>query len=279
VSAASDRSNDARFATAREPSVSDGLDVEIRNRVAYLTLDRPQHRNALSIALTRTLIDRLIDLDENDDVWAISITGAGEAAFCAGTDLKELDERAKLGQGPPIPMRGPHRNLFEVVIELGKPTLAVLNGAAMGAGCELALACDMRIGAEHARLALPEAKRGMGANFGSVVLPRLLPRAIAFQMLYTGEPMTAADALTWGLLNDVVPAADLRRRGEELIRAIVANAPLTLQRYKQMVTKSWGTPLHSALRLNVGPNVYLTRDREEGVRAFVEKRVPRWEAR
>jgi enoyl-CoA hydratase len=259
--------------------VSDGLECEIRDRVAYLTLDRPERRNALSRGLTRALADRLLELDEDDDVWALSITGAGDAAFCAGTDLKELDERAKAGLGPTVPMTGPHRNLFEVLIEFGKPTMAVLNGTAMGAGCELALACDVRIAAEHVKMGLPEAKRGMGANFGSVVLPRLLPRAIAFQMLYTGEPMTAEEAKGWGLLNDVVPGAELQDRAEAMMRSIVANAPLTLRRYKQMITKTWEMPLASALRLNVGPNVYRTRDREEGVRAFVEKRAPRWEGR
>ncbi len=260
--------------------MSDELHLDRRDHAAYLTLDRPERRNALSIGLTHALIEALVELDDDPDIWAIVLTGAGEEAFCAGVDLKELDERARTqGLGPPHPMRGSNRNLFEVLIEIGKPTIAVLNGPAVGAGCELAIACDLRIAAEHAHLALPEVKRGMGANFGSVVMPRLLPRAVAFRMLYTGEPLSPQEALRWGLLNDVVPRAELAERAEELVRSIVSGAPLTLQRYKQMVVKSWGTPLHSALRLNVGPDVYASRDREEGVRAFVEKRAPVWEAR
>ena len=260
--------------------MSQGLDIAVRDRVAYLTLNRPERRNAISIGLMKRLVEVFSDLDDDDDVWAVTITGAGEDAFCGGVDLKELEERAQtLGKGPPEPMRGVDRNMFEVVLELGKPTIAVLNGPAIGAGCELALACDLRIAADHARLGLPEVKRGMGATFGSVILPRLLPRGIALEMLYTGEPLAPEVAQHWGVINRVVPRAELAAEAESLVRSIVANAPLTLRRYKQMVTRGWELPVHSALRLNVGPNVYRSRDREEGVRAFVQKREPRWEGR
>lgn len=259
---------------------SEGLDVEVRDRVAYLTLNRPERLNAISIGLMHCLVEVLSELDEEQDVWALTITGTGDRAFCAGVDLKELDERAReTGLGPPQPMRGVDRNLFEIMLEFGKPTIAVLNGPAVGAGCELALACDLRIAADHARLGLPEAKRGMGANFASVILPRVLPRALALEMLYTGEPVEPEVALEWGLINRVFPRAELVEGAEEFLRSIVANAPLTLRRYKQMVTRGWELPVHSALRLNVGPNVYRSRDLEEGVRAYVEKRTPSWEGR
>lgn len=174
-------------------------------------------------------------------------------------------------------MTGSRRNFFEVVMECAKPTVAAVFGWAMGGGCELALACDIRIAAEDLRIGMPEAKRGLGANFGSVVLPRVVPLGLAYQMLYTGEPLDAEAALRWGLVQAVVPRADLEARAEALVRSIVANAPLTTQRYKAMISKGRDLPVAAALRLNVGPNPYLSEDRLEGVAAFLQKRTPVWE--
>ena len=257
-----------------------GLRVARHEHVAYLTIDRPARRNALSIGLTSELLETLVQLNTDDDIWAISLTGSGQQAFCAGTDLKELDELVRVGGGRlPRPMGGTERNLFEVLLEVGKPTIAVVNGAALGAGCELALACNLRVLASHAVLAQPEAKRGMGANFASVILPRMVPRGIAFELLYTGRTVSAAEALSLGLANRVSEVDTLTEHAEELVQAVIANAPLTLRRYKNTATKSWGASIHDALRLDVAPDPYGSRDREEGVRAFIEKRPPRWENR
>ena len=256
------------------------LFVVVKEHVAWVVLDRPHRRNALSIALTRRLLEALIELDDDDQVRAIAITGAGNAAFCAGADLKEMDEMVRVqGYAPPAPMRGVERDLCETLLEVGKPTVAVLNGPAVGAGCELALACDIRIAADHAFLQLPEAKRGLGAHFAAVILPRLGPRAVAFRMLYTGAPMTVADAERWGLVVEVVPEAALHDAATELLLSIVGNAPLALRRFKETATKTWSMSLPGALRLDAGPDVYGSRDREEGVRAYVERRTPVWEGR
>ena len=118
----------------------------------------------------------------------------------------------------------------------------------------MSLACDLRIAADHVKLCLPEAKRGMGANYASVLLPRMIPRGIAMQTLDTAEPITAQEALHWGLVNKVVPFAELASTVETFARALIKNAPLTLQRYKHMAVKGWELPVSSALRLDAGPN-------------------------
>lgn len=262
-----------------EPANNKEVRYEIRDRIAYITINRPEQRNAINPAVRKGLIEAFSDASVNPDVWIVVVTGAGDRAFCAGGDLKKNNENALQKKRHVVPMTGPDKNLYETVMETYKPTIAAINGAAHGGGLELALACDLRFAADHAKLCLPEAKRGMGANYASVLLPRLIPRAIAMQMLYSAEPITAEEALRWGLLNKVVSGAELAETVETFTRGLLKNAPLTLQRYKHMAIKGWDLPIPTALRLDVGPNPYLSADREEGVRAFVEKREPRWKAR
>jgi enoyl-CoA hydratase len=254
-----------------------GLVVEQRGHVRVLTLDRPERRNALSSALQADLVEELLRSTE-DGVRAIVLTGNGRA-FCAGFDLKEIRELDERGERFRPPMNRLERQVFEVVTETPVPVIAALNGAAVAGGFELALACDLRVAARRIPLGLPEAKIGMGANFGSVVLPKRIPTAVALEMLFTGEYVTSDDAERWGLINRLVDADEVLPTALALAEKIAANAPISVRRMKETAVKALELPLWQALRLDVGPNPYLSDDRREGIAAYLEKRPPDWSGR
>lgn len=259
--------------------VAEGLEIEIRDRIGYVTIDRPERRNALSQEVMIGLVEAFDRFDRDDDVWAVLVTGAGDTAFSAGRDLKQLAERDEDGLGPHQPMKGVERNAFEAVYECRKPVVAAINGWAVGGGLELAMACDLRVAATHAKVGLPESLRGMGANFGAAILPRLVPIGVANELLYFGGSISAEEAQRWGLINHVYPSESFRDEAEAYVRLLLERAPLTVRRYKAVMQKSLELPLSAALRLELSPNPYLSEDRVEGVKAFVEKRAPRWQAR
>jgi enoyl-CoA hydratase len=255
-----------------------GLTTETRGHVRVLTLDRPERRNALSSALQADLVEELLACADDPEVRAVVLTGNGPA-FCAGFDLKEIRERDQAGEPFRPPMNRPGRNLFEVLTETYVPVIAALTGHAVAGGFELALACDIRIAAPGIKLGLPEATIGMGANYGSVVLPKRIPTGIALEMLFTGEYVTSEDAARWGLVNRVVPADDVLPEALALADRIAANAPLSVRRMKETAVKGLELPLATALRLDVGPNPYLSEDREEGFAGSLEKGARGWSGR
>lgn len=255
-----------------------GLVVENHGPVRVLTLDRPERRNALSTGLQADLVEQLLDATESTDVRAVVLTGNGPA-FCAGFDLQEIRALDEAGQRFRAPMKRAGRSLFEVVTETWVPTIAALNGAAVAGGLELALACDIRLAAPGIPLGLPEARIGMGANFGSVVLPRRLPHGLAMELLFTGDTITSDDAARHGLVNRVLPPAELLPAAVELAERIAANAPVSVRRMKETAVKTEDLPLWQALRLDVGPDPYTSEDRAEGIAARLENRPPRWRGR
>lgn len=246
--------------------------LTIDGGIAWLEINRPERMNALAPEEFLALASLAEEAEANEHVRVIVFSGAGGRAFSAGIDVKAV--MAKGSARFPAPMKGDARNPFERILEINKPTIACLEGVCMGAGAELAMACDLRIASSTLRLACSEAKVGMGAHFASIVLPRLIPRALALELLYTGRPMTPEEGMRHGFLNSVHPASEVREAVRALAKTIAANAPLTVRRCKEASTKSMGLPLAAALRLNVGPDPYSSQDRIEGMTAFIEKRPP-----
>lgn len=247
-----------------------------KNGVTYLTLNRPRSLNALNRELISELAVSFAAADSDTGCAVVVLGAVGDRAFCAGIDLKERNAEDQQGVAMTEPWRSRERSIFEFVLQFSKPVICAINGAAVGGGCELALACDIRFASRRSVLGFPEAKRGLGATFGSQMLPRLVPRCKAYEWLYTGELISAEEASRWGLINDVVGVDELNPTASACAERIAANAPLSIRRYKAAMHLGLDLPLDTALRLDVGPNPYTSHDRREGIEAFLEKRPPKW---
>jgi enoyl-CoA hydratase len=248
---------------------------EKKDRIAWITLNRPEARNAMNYDLVTEWADALEDFRDDPETF-ISITTGKGPAFCAGGDLKEFADSEKYKRLRKLLKL---RNPFLVNSEIWKPTICALNGPAVAGGCEYALSCDLRIFAENATIGLSEARVGMGANFGTHKLTRMIPLGIAFEYLFTGDLLSAQEAYRWGLANQVVPPEELLPSAERVAHRILQCAPLSIRRMKENALKGMGLPFQYALHLNVGPDVYHSEDQKEGARAFTEKRKPVWKGR
>ena len=234
-----------------------------------VTLDRPEAGNALDPATGSELTAIFANAADDDDVRAIVLTGAGEKIFCAGMDLKAFASGADLS-----PLIGG----INALRTCAKPLIAAVNGAALAGGFEVMMHCDLVVAAEHARFGLPEVKRGLVAGGGGTRLPSRIPLAIALEIGLTGDAIDAHRALALGLINAVVPAADVMPEALALAARIAANGPLAVRVTKQLMRAEIGTGDDAAVSAAVGP-VFASADAREGAVAFAEKRQPVWSGR
>jgi crotonobetainyl-CoA hydratase/dehydration protein DpgD len=254
-----------------------------KERVAYVTLDRPQVLNALDLRTHEELAEIWDDFETDDEAWVAVLAGAGDRAFSVGQDLKELVARTDAGQARPSTFGSygkPGWPRLTERFELAKPVIAKVGGYALGGGFELALACDVIVAAEHATFGLTEARLGLIAGAGGVFrLTRQLPYRTAVGHLITGRSLTAARAYELGLVNEVVPAADLDACVDGWVRDVLRCAPLSVRAVKEAAATSATMPLPDAFATQYRweETRMHSADALEGPRAFVERRAPRWQ--
>ncbi|GAA1486619.1 enoyl-CoA hydratase/isomerase family protein [Brachybacterium fresconis] len=261
----------------QQPRTFETMRIEVTDRVGTITLDRPEQRNALTSTML-TEITQVLDAWEADEtVRGIVVTGSGPTAFAAGADISEL-ARWNLADGLAAPMQ----RLYDRIQDFQKPTLAALNGVAMGGGLELAMACDIRIAADHARMGLPEAGLGVlpGAG-GTQRLSRLVGTGRALEMILTGRTLTAEQAERCGLVTTVVPAADLLPTAAEIMATVLSKGPLAVRLAKLVIGPGSDTDQRTGLLLEqlAQTLLYTTEDKDEGAAAFLAKRAPDFEGR
>lgn len=255
------------------------LKIEQEDGIAVLVVQRPEKLNALNAETVAELDRAFRVLAEDPAVRGIILTGAGEKAFVAGADIAELAEMGPLS-GVRTSRQG--QDAFRFLEKMPKPVIAAVNGFALGGGLELALACHLRIASENARFGLPEVKLGIIPGYGGTVrLPRLVGRGRALELILTGEMIGAEEAYRIGLVNRVVPQAELIATAQALLRTIAANGPIAVQLALESVDRGLDTTLDDGLTLesNLFGLLAATDDMREGMRAFLEKRPAKFQGR
>lgn len=251
--------------------------VEKKNHITWITINRPDARNALNSRCHTELRAAFEKFRDDEDAWVAVLTGAGDKAFCAGADLKEAARNFASGNKPD--RGGPPFGGITANWECWKPIIAAVNGFALGGGTELALACDLVVAADSARFGLPEPRRGIVAGAGGLIrMPRQLPLKLAMELILTGSDISAAEAYRLGLVNLIVPLAGLREAAEEVAEKITECSPASLRRSKRIALSYLHLPVDEALARQADVLSELTGspDALEGTRAFAEKRPPRW---
>ena len=267
------------MATTAAPTSFENLLFDKKGAIAYVTVNRPKVLNALNMATMEELRKVFHSIKQDDEVRVVIMKGSGEKAFIAGADISELAKQDAV-QGKEYTHRG--QSVLNLIENLGKPVIACINGFALGGGCEIAMACTMRLASENAKLGQPEVKLGIIPGYGgSQRLPRLVGKGLAMQMVLAGEMITAQEAHRIGLVNEVTAPADLIPRAEAIAAKIIANAPLAVQYAMEAVNKGMEMTLAEGLYLEATlfGVCCATEDKTEGTKAFLEKRPAQFKGR
>lgn len=252
---------------------------EKHDKVAIITINRPDKLNAIDPQTSQEMVEAWEDFRDDTNLWVAILTGAGEKSFCAGADLEYMAQFVKLGSIERREQRECEPGLGGITrhLQIWKPIIAAINGHCYGGGLEIALACDIRIASENAKLGLLETKWGIiPGQGGTQRLPRLIPLGKALEMILTAEPIDAHEAYRLGLVNKVVPLKDLMPTVIQLAGKICENAPLAVRYAKEAVWRGLDLPLEEGLRVEqfLANLVRDSADTQEGMRAFAEKRKP-----
>lgn len=261
------------------PTTFQNIRYEKKGPIAYVTVDRQKVLNALNLPTMEELRVAFTDIKNDAEVRVAIVTGAGEKAFIAGADITEIT-----GHDPVKGKAWTHvgQSVLNLIENLGKPAIACVNGFALGGGCEVALACTMRIASENAKFGQPEVKLGIMPGYGGTQrLPRLVGKGLAMQILLTGDMITAQEAHRIGLVNEVVPQSELIARAEAIAQKIIANAPLAIQYCMEAVNKGMEMSLPEGLFIEATLFAVCcaTEDKNEGTKAFLEKRQPQFKGK
>lgn len=257
----------------------ENLQYEVKDQIGYITFNRPKALNALNRATMEELGVVLRAARQDDTVRVLILTGAGEKAFVAGADIGELSQQTPVG-GKDTSLFG--QEIIHRLETLGKPSIAAINGFALGGGCELALACTMRIASKTAKLGQPEVKLGLMPGYGgSQRLSRLCGKGMAHELILTGEMIPAEEALRIGLVNHVTEPAELIATAEAIAKKIIANAPLAVKFSMEAIERGMEMPQEEGLFLEATlfGLICTTEDMREGTRAFLEKRPAKFQGR
>ena len=248
------------------------VEYQKEGRIAYITINRPEAMNSLNEKVFQCLQEAMIDFRDNDDLWVAILSGAGDRSFCAGVDIKWFAS-------------GPGTSSWVTSVRadtIWKPFIAAINGYCLGAGCELAMTCDIRIASDNAQFGQPEVNIGFMPGMGGTIrMPRFIPRAFAAELLLTGNRINAETALRYGLISRITTEENLMKSAKEIAETIIARGPLGVRATKEAMVRGYSMTLEEGLELErvLANYISTTYDFVEGINAFAEKRPPRYKAK